>query len=69
MALTTTGNQLNYDTWQKKKKKKRRERKNIYKYIYIYIYIFFFPHNGLFPWTTPMDKGTTGGVTSIASRP
>ena len=47
MALTSrtlideTGNQLNYDTWQKNKNKKREEKeegerkKNIYIYIYI----------------------------------
>ena len=52
-----------------KKKIREREEKEegerkIYKYIYIYI-----PYNGPFPWTTPMDKGATGGVTSIACCP
>ena len=43
MALTSrtlideTGNQLNYDTWQKKKKRDKRKKREREKYINIYI--------------------------------
>ena len=52
---------------KKKKEEKKREKNtqiHIYKLTIIYVYIYiYFPHNGLFPWTTPMDKGATDGVT------
>ena len=57
---------------QKKKKKEEKKREkntqiHIYKLTIIYVYIYiYFPHNGPFPWTTPIDKEATNGVSSTS---
>ena len=47
--IDTTGNQLNYDTWDTKKKKRKKK----------------IPINDPFLWTTPMDEGATDGVPKV----
>ena len=47
--IDTTGNQLNYDTWDTKKKKRKKK----------------IPINDPFLWTTPMDEGAIDGVSKV----